>query len=62
MEKGVIYIGFLKYVEIATVLPDVRYVIDVPHCLYEFYQVFMKGLLWLFNFFGIICSDVVTPV
>jgi len=45
MEKGVIYIGFLKYVEIATVLPDVRYVIDVPHCLYEFYQVFMKGLL-----------------
>jgi len=30
---------FLKCVEIATVLPDVRYVIDVPHCSYEFYKV-----------------------
>jgi hypothetical protein len=36
---------FLKCVEIATMLPDVRYVIDVPHCLYEFYKVVMKGLL-----------------
>jgi len=31
--------SFLKCVEIATVLPDVRYVIDVRHCSYEFYKV-----------------------
>jgi len=51
----------LKCVEIAIMLPDVRYVINVPHCFYEFYKVFMKVVLWPFNFFGIICSDVVTP-
>jgi hypothetical protein len=35
---------FLKFFEIGNMLPDVRYVTDVPHCSYEFYKAFMKGL------------------